>query len=591
MSNSEYIKKHLQKHPFIMKSVLKMDDLNTINIKYIEHFVDIVKNHKSRFNKIQLAYNNYTKFIDLYKATLDVTGIEVVDIGFCNLSHSDKIFFLKESNIKYEISNDIILVYPSSFEEGQMIYPNKWCIKRSKTLWTSYNKNAEHTVLYRGDKVFGVSNSKTTFKCFTELDRNRSYSDFHNIIGKHLPSHLKIDRPKQTTIIKRNITKYMVEYICLIICMTITNITFMTSTSYALLEYKGQIVFYSTLITFLICLCLVIHIAVIDGRNRKILNLLFFCFPVFIAFSNIDTIKVRFANYISDEMRVEYNMSVLNHMRSENTYSASKMKDFLLGSTSVPYPLFHQVFDDVIKINDYDKFDFILTQFPFKKNALSRALIQAVALDNINFVNTIMNEYNVSDYDQHLESSVLIAIKNENKKIFKLLIDTGSIDDIEHSFLGSYREIFPKDIDINIDNRIFFYKYVLDNVKFHYDDLIKEAFNSEDTTLIKILLDDKYRQNEQHIENYLEMSLSIHNKIKRDKTVKLIFDKTVFDYHSYNNENIQLAILFNYDYIIDDFLLNIDKIKDIDYEDMLKLLSLTENDEALNKLKTYMDKR
>lgn len=86
-----------------------------------------------------------------------------------------KIRFLEFSNIDCEKVDDYIIAYPKSYAEGNLIYPNCWCIKRNELNWKKYNKDKRHMVIIKDQEIFVLSIGKINFSCFDKKNHAMSY--------------------------------------------------------------------------------------------------------------------------------------------------------------------------------------------------------------------------------------------------------------------------------------------------------------------------------------------------------------------------------------------------------------------------------
>jgi hypothetical protein len=611
MSNSEYIKKHLQKHPFIMKSVLKMDDLDNINVQYIEHFVSMLNTSKEKLKNFKLAYNNYTKFITLYKTMLEISGEKAIDVGFCILEKVEKIEFLETNNIKYKLIDDILAVFPSSFEEGQMIYPKTWCIKSSKKMWDSYNKDSKHLVLFREDKIYGISHNDKTFKCYSKKDIPISYSTFFKEIGKDLPFQLKIDYNKNLNFIE----KYYIGTYSITIIITLM-ISFLYIPTLDFFDENRRDLFASVSLFFCclsfisIALCLsgyIRHETKVYQSNALIFLSFIFLFPLDYHYENkIKTDKfnedikeineiigsfyentnktepepiVIAPKIISPEDIALYQKELLKEIKTGKTSNMSEIKNFLITGEHPPIEFYNIVLIKSIQDNDYNKFTSTIEEIDNKKLDIESALEEAVTLDRENFVQNLLD---ISDSSTHFLSTLIrISMYNHNKEIFKILV---------HQKNFSLDDFYFLSMSLNDEIEEYFYTYMLNNINFTYKKIFIESMEQSNFILINLLLEKEHMQKNTDANFLLETALSITDSIQRDNLVEMMFNKTDFDYNLYSETIITTAIILDYDYIINDFIDNIDKIKNINNDDILKLLSITEHNEALDRLKKYMGK-
>lgn len=156
MDNKNLIKKLFQNNPFIMKSLLKMCDIEEVDKKILIHISELIKHKKTK--KIILAYNNYKSVYKLYDALLEITKKKAIDLSFLNLSFYDKINLLNKYEIKYEItSKNNILIYPKNYLETTKIGSPLWCITKRKSDWFKYNLKRKFIILITKKDIIGCS--------------------------------------------------------------------------------------------------------------------------------------------------------------------------------------------------------------------------------------------------------------------------------------------------------------------------------------------------------------------------------------------------------------------------------------------------
>jgi hypothetical protein len=552
-----------------MKSVLKMDDLDNINDKYIVHFVDIINTHKEKLHHFKLAYNNYTKVITLYKIMLEISGEQAIDVDFFNFPKLEKIKFLEINNIKHKLIDDIIAVYPSSFEEGQMIYPNVWCIKKSKKMWKTYNDDNKHVVLFRADKIYGISHSETKFYCYSKKDISISYRKFNKEIGQELPLSSKIKNKKHT---KTFIKKYKKEFWVLLTLTSFLSNPFLIDLFFPsmILYYTEQIYFASIfsglLLAFLNqCISLFANEKILEGAFIQFIAI---CMAIFFLYLSENILKQRIdkITVIDTPLVKKYQNIIAHDIRNFDLRNITEAKHFLMGKRDIPSYLFEHLLIDIIKKDDHDRFNFLLHEIKSVDKHLEEPLFKAVDLDKTEFVNNIL-KFDFDILPWSLGDSINSAINNNNWTIFTLLVNHKSFNLSHMPF---------RRINLNEDKQDVFYKYILNKGDYNYDEILSDAIYYRNTILTKLMLSDKYIQPFDENHKFLEKALIISDVSIRNEMVKIIFDKTQFDYSEYSSEIITNAILFGYDYIIDDFILNIDKTNNIDFVSIFKLLELTQ---------------
>jgi hypothetical protein len=581
MVNNQYIKMHLQNHPFIMKSVLKMDDLDSINIKYVEHFVQIVENYAPKFKKFKLAYNNYTKFIDLYKTILEISGEYSVDIGFCGLSKIEKIKFLEINNIKHKLIDDIIAVYPSSFEEGQMIYPKIWCIKKSKKMWNSYNKNSQHVVFYRGDKIYGVSHSDTKFKCYSKKDIPISYRKFNKEIDCELPGSLKINRKINT---KHIIKKYKKEFwvLLLILAINIAPILALFLLPYDMItsDLSQKLLLISLFSSMGVSLLNIMHCLYTDDKKILGIFIVFISiFPVHLSIlHHVDVLKYRLDKIVAvdEPLTKKYQDDIIQTITKENMENIADLKSYLIKGGSPPGSYFSNQLVNLMKDDDYVAFDILIDKINIESSDFNVPLILAIKLNKKIFIKRMLMSDTI---DSHTLGYRLSDATDLNQwEIAKMFVDhkNFNINDIFFYKLEKYVDDFEK--------LAIFYEYAIGKNDYNYKELLLKAIEGKNTLLTKTLLNDKHLQNLNYSNKYLEEALSLSNVDDRNSIVKLVFDNNIFDNSKYNTDIITIAILLDYDYIVEDFILNIDNTKNIDYKSIFKMLDLTKKFDIKEKL-------
>jgi hypothetical protein len=582
MSNVEYIQNNLQNHPFIMKSILKMDDLDNINPKYVEHCVQIIQDSSEKLKRVKLAYNNYHKFIDLYKITLEITEENPVDIGFSSLSKIDKIGFLEINNIEHTIIDDIIAVYPDTFEEGQMIYPKCWCIAKSKKLWKSYNSDTEHVVLYQGDKVYGISHSESKFKCYSKNDMPITYYKFNKEIGHKLPAKNKI----KNKIYFRNIkTVYKKE---LFILLAIFSLSFISWIIAMLIPLQSMFYWYNFHQTIVIIITLIPALNLV--RNIAIgENILINMFILFIAMSlgdqmtdiRLNIIKDRVDDLlkVDDSLNDIYQNKIIDNIKNHNIEETYEIKNFLLYGKMPPRSFFENLIIETIKDNNDEKFDSLIKKLGKPSLYYNEAFTYSISSNNRKFIKKILNIYPEISSD-HLSELAVTSMKFNNFEFFELFINHDNFqgDDFAHATLT---------IDQKDQER--FYNYFVNNKKYDYTHLLLKAIKNENILLTETIINDqknKHDKNDNANNNNanLTSALKIKDVNIRDQLVKLVFENTTLDYNDYSDSMIVDAIIFDYDYLIDDFIKNIDKTEDIHFESILQVLTLIKRDDLHNRL-------
>jgi hypothetical protein len=191
MSNIKFIQDNLSKKPFILKSIMKMSDIENINLKYIKHCLSIINKNPHELKTIKIAYNNYQLFMDLYKAILKITGIDSISINFPSLTLDEKENFLNLHNIKFiKNENQDIIIESEDYETTRLIGSEHWCIYKSKNMWNKYNLNRKHIIIATKNNLYGVTFKDNYFQCFDMSDSSISYKTIKNKI----PSKYNITR-------------------------------------------------------------------------------------------------------------------------------------------------------------------------------------------------------------------------------------------------------------------------------------------------------------------------------------------------------------------------------------------------------------
>lgn len=187
MSNKGYIIKHLNKHQYISKHLLKMDDIDRASHEQIKHFIDIIKSNKKELKIVQVNYNNYKKFASLYEAITYIAKEEPISLNFEDKDLKEKEKILKSNNIQFIKFKGGLIVEIDSYEKTKIIGIKKWCISKSRSYWNDYNKNKKFIILFEEKNTIGLSISKTTFKAFDKNNLDVSYQEIkHKIPEEYL---------------------------------------------------------------------------------------------------------------------------------------------------------------------------------------------------------------------------------------------------------------------------------------------------------------------------------------------------------------------------------------------------------------------
>lgn len=180
MDNNRLVKEIFSKRPFIMKSLLKMTDINEVNDKIILHIRDLIEHKKTK--RILLAYNNYKSVFQFYDSLLEITKEKAIDLSFLSLDFDEKIKILNNYNIEYEVTTKKnIIIYPKNFTETSKVGSPEWCIVRQENYWNDYNL----------ENKFAIVATKTDLIGFTYNDRKIEIFDKDN---QKIPTYLLLSR-------------------------------------------------------------------------------------------------------------------------------------------------------------------------------------------------------------------------------------------------------------------------------------------------------------------------------------------------------------------------------------------------------------
>jgi hypothetical protein len=620
MENLQYLKESLKNNPHVLKCIEKMDDVEDVDIKYIEHFSFLIKKYNVRLKKFKLAYNNFTKMIDLYKIILEISSENPPDIGFCHLSKTKKIQFLDNYNIKYKIYDDIVAVYPSCFEEGKLIYPKMWCIALSKKMWNSYNTDAEHIIFYKDDEVYGISNKKNRFKAFTKEDIPITYKFFMQKIGNKIP--IKIHTKKEHKI------DILVMFIVLLPFISIIwpelNV-FKIDFSYE--NYNFNKIIFGVFAVFLI---------IMVYFDNFIFLVYTICFSMFLSFLVDMFLMAQDDDYLHSKEDYSKKIVLLkegiindlqNKSKSETVPDSTYLTiDFLLDKNDGKIPkyiilrdiersihnenitefkekmkyfnqediLTRQIFTLIIKTKNVSLFSegltYIENTYTEKKDLKSevKSIIKKIYEDdNVVFFLKIIEFIKDNNILKLDEFSILSdSVNNNALNILKIILEKKMYSELETIYINPYIQHNDKTwlflADMAGDEKVFkIGNFILTYLRENDDlDLVRQVVN-------------KYKKNNKFMGDFIISEImSYGNNKNRDAQIKFIFENSDLDY-SYEPKNIiSFSLIYGYDFIIDDFIesIHINSLNPIFLEDIRRIAIMAGNEDMLEALTIESDK-
>lgn len=186
MKHEEYLRKELSKHPFILKSLKRMKDIDHVEKKYLEHFCSIIKMNHFELKRTKLAYNNYYDFFELYDTLIRLTGLEPLYARFQDLNLEDKEIFLADRGIPCtKTDNGFLIIRSESYDQTRLLGAKSWCIQQNENDWYNYNTNRKHLIIASENELYGVSYNKEIFDGFDINNNPVSLSDMKRIVPEN----------------------------------------------------------------------------------------------------------------------------------------------------------------------------------------------------------------------------------------------------------------------------------------------------------------------------------------------------------------------------------------------------------------------
>ena len=184
----------LNKHPFIQKSLKRMNDINSVEQKYINHFCEIILSNHFELKRTKIAYNNYTSFFPLYETITRLTSIKPITDRFSDMDLAEQEQFLINHNINY-VKNEFnhLIIHSNNFETTELLGHESWCIQYNKEDWINYNQNRTHLILSTPSDFYGLSFSDKLFYCFNSRNEAVDISEIYGFIPKEF--NLKKTKP------------------------------------------------------------------------------------------------------------------------------------------------------------------------------------------------------------------------------------------------------------------------------------------------------------------------------------------------------------------------------------------------------------
>jgi hypothetical protein len=188
MNKIDNFKNKLRKHPTVLKRVLSYNDTEKQPEKVLMHFAQLFLIKQKKYGAIKLAIHDYQSFKSLYKALLLIVDEKEVYCTFYDFTHDQKINFLEKNNIKYEVVDQYLYMYPQNYKESSMLSSPHWCIKKSENMWGMYNKYREQYIVCnkKTNDVIGISFDKKDNYCVFNYKNENIKSKLDNSIKKHL---------------------------------------------------------------------------------------------------------------------------------------------------------------------------------------------------------------------------------------------------------------------------------------------------------------------------------------------------------------------------------------------------------------------
>lgn len=231
----------LNKHPFVKKSLLKMDNLEEIDSIYIDHFCKIINSNPIELKRTKLAYNNYYDFFDLYDTVSRVTGIPTLYDDFSHLTLKDKESYLIRNNINYTKNEfNHLIIESKNYKTTQMLGSKHWCIQNNEEDWNNYNQERVHLLLATDDNFYGLSYSSNYFDCYNIDNNPVSIGSIIECIPKeyNISMYTQSCKRQKRTHSENLITDFMIHF--KVNSSWIFDL-FLLMLTYELIQYTGQI--------------------------------------------------------------------------------------------------------------------------------------------------------------------------------------------------------------------------------------------------------------------------------------------------------------------------------------------------------------
>jgi hypothetical protein len=179
------MKQSLSKHPFILKSILNMSDINNVDSRIIVDCCSLILNNQDILKEHKIAYNNYSQIKSLYKTILFILRQEPISLEFLTLPKAAQIKLLNENSIKWEYNKKgNIVVESESYETTRMIGSSSWCISYDQHTWDYYNKGKTHLIIITDMDIIGVSYNNMSYVAYNLKNNDVDVSKFFNEIPR-----------------------------------------------------------------------------------------------------------------------------------------------------------------------------------------------------------------------------------------------------------------------------------------------------------------------------------------------------------------------------------------------------------------------
>jgi hypothetical protein len=221
-------KSAFKKHPYVLKHLLKCNDIEYFSLYKIKILSDLYTKYKNEKKYIKIAIHEYNSVLSFYKTLLEINNNKDVEFDFYNMEINEKIDFLKEYKIKYELyeKEQYLLIYPESFEKVNLLAKNLWCISRNIKSYNHYKLNDDNTLCIACDLKEGIN----SFNGIT-ITKNNNFIAYNKKNKKKIPDFickkLKI-KGQLRTLEEPNIVKIIfIFYISLPIMLNVPILNFL----------------------------------------------------------------------------------------------------------------------------------------------------------------------------------------------------------------------------------------------------------------------------------------------------------------------------------------------------------------------------